>query len=119
MAKDKVYGFGLVIIFLIGLILYILAVPLPLLNYVLDSSINQSNISFGLYASFLPISLSVALFWLMVPVFGGVFLFCFIVIWIGWTMANTPPPEPIDLDSLDLDEGEEEKGSEKKTETSQ
>ena len=108
MAKDKVYGFGLVIIFLIGLILYILAVPLPLLNYVLDGSLNSTanpgNISFGLYASFLPISLSVALFWLFVPVFGGVFLFCFIVIWIGWTMATTTPHEPIDLDSLDLDE---------------
>ena len=113
MAKDKIYGFGLVLIFLIGLILYIIAVPLPLLHYVLDPSATQLS-----YLDFLPISPQVALFWLMVPVFGGVFLFSFIVIWIGWTMATTPPPEPIDLDSLDLDEADEEKSSETKNESS-
>ena len=28
----------------------------------------------------------------------------FIIAWIGYTMATTPPPEPIDLDELDLEE---------------
>jgi hypothetical protein len=28
----------------------------------------------------------------------------FIIAWIGITMATTPPPEPIDLDDLNLDD---------------
>jgi len=45
---------------------------------------------------------------LMFPVYLGVLLFSIIIIWIGWTMATTPPPEPIDLNNLDLDDDEEE-----------
>ncbi|HKZ42240.1 MAG TPA: hypothetical protein VJ044_14855 [Candidatus Hodarchaeales archaeon] len=93
MNKDKLYGFGLVLFFGIAFVLYTIAVPVPLLQAVLGESTPI-------------IDLKVAYFWLMVPVFGGVFLFSLIVIWIGWTMATTPPPEPIDLDSLDLDDDE-------------
>jgi len=103
MSKDKIIGLGLALIFLVGLILYTYAVPITILLDVLNGS--GSN---GLLPDLLPVSSSVALFWLMVPVFGGVFLFSFIVIWIGWTMATTPPPEPIDLDSLDLDDDDDD-----------
>jgi hypothetical protein len=109
MSKDKIIGLGLALIFLLGLILYTLAVPIPLLLTVLDGSTWNT----GLLADFgLPFDMYTTLFWLMVPVFGGVFLFSFIVIWIGWTMATTPPPEPIDLDSLDLDDDDEDEDKE-------
>ncbi len=105
MAKEKLIGLGLALIFLIGLILYTLAVPIPILLTVLDGTGTWNS---GLLAELLPFGMNVTLFWLMVPVFGGVFLFSFIVIWIGWTMATTPPPEPIDLDSLDLDDDDDD-----------
>ena len=107
MSKDKIIGLGLAFIFLVGLILYTYVVPITLLLDVLNGSPSG-----GLLPDLLHVSGSVALFWLMVPVFGGVFLFSFIVIWIGWTMATTPPPEPIDLDSLDLDDDDEDEEKE-------
>ena len=107
MSKDKIIGLSLALIFLVGLILYTYVVPITLLLDVVNGSPSG-----GLLPDLLPISGSVALFWLMVPVFGGVFLFSFIVIWIGWTMATTPPPEPIDLDSLDLDDDDEDEEKE-------
>ncbi|MHA2173674.1 MAG: hypothetical protein ACXABI_02530 [Candidatus Hodarchaeales archaeon] len=41
-----------------------------------------------LYTLYLPITLMIG----------------FIIAWIGITMATTPPPEPIDLDDLNLDD---------------
>jgi hypothetical protein len=32
---------------------------------------------------------------LVIPVLVIVYLFLFVVAWIGWTMANTPPPLPV------------------------
>ena len=42
------------------------------------------------------------------PVFMATMMIAFIIAWIGYTMATTPPPEPIDLDDLNLDEEFEE-----------
>lgn len=36
------------------------------------------------------------------PVLAAVFMMLFIVLWIGYTMATTPPPVPLDT-PLDLD----------------
>ena len=48
------------------------------------------------------------------PVIAAVYMILFIILWIGYTMATTPPPvpldTPLDLDNefnLDDDEGEE------------
>lgn len=49
---------------------------------------------------------------LQTPVIAAVFLVLFIVLWIGYTMATTPPPIPLE-NPLDLDsEGEEKKDKE-------
>lgn len=40
----------------------------------------------------------------------------FIGAWIGWTMATTPPPKPIEELELEEEEKEEEKPSEEKAE---
>lgn len=48
------------------------------------------------------------------PVIAAVYMILFIILWIGYTMATTPPPvpldTPLDLDNefADLDEEEEE-----------
>jgi hypothetical protein len=42
------------------------------------------------------------------PILAAVYIMLFIVLWIGYTMATTPPPIPLD-NPLDLDrEGEKE-----------
>ena len=46
------------------------------------------------------------------PVIAAVFLVLFIVLWIGYTMATTPPPIPLE-NPLDLEnEGDEKKDKE-------
>ncbi len=47
------------------------------------------------------------MFWaLAIPVFLGSTLVLAIAMWIGWTMATTPPPEPISLEEFEeLDAG--------------
>jgi hypothetical protein len=47
------------------------------------------------------------------PVIAAVYMILFIILWIGYTMATTPPPvpldTPLDLDNeFDLDEEEED-----------
>ena len=54
---------------------------------------------------------------LIIPVLILVYLFLFVVAWIGWTMATTPPPlpvkgkisEPKETEEEADEEGEEEK----------
>jgi hypothetical protein len=51
------------------------------------------------------------------PVIAAVYMILFIILWIGYTMATTPPPipldTPLDLDNeFDLDDEEEEEESE-------
>lgn len=40
------------------------------------------------------------------PIIAGVYLVLFIVLWIGYTMATTPPPIPLD-NPLDLERDSE------------
>ena len=54
-------------------------------------------------------------FWLVaVPVFVAFVVVLAIGAWIGWTMATTPPPKPIE--EFEVEEKEEEKKEEKKKE---
>ncbi|NHJ87153.1 MAG: hypothetical protein FK734_16940 [Asgard group archaeon] len=46
---------------------------------------------------------------LAVPVMLGMFIVFAIATWIGWTMARTPPPTPIDLEDFESLEEETEK----------
>ena len=58
--------------------------------------------------------LPIASVWaIKLPVILAVYMILFIVLWIGYTMATTPPPIPLDdlqdLDSkLDVDEDKED-----------
>ncbi len=50
-------------------------------------------------------------FWAVaVPVLIGVVAVLGIVMWIGWTMATTPPPKPIELEAATSTETPESGG---------
>ena len=109
MSKDKIYGYGIFIVTVILLVLYIIYLPVqyyftgtgPLVGLLdltaLVTLLNPLNVGW-----------QDAVIW---PVFLATLLIGFIIAWIGITMATTPPPEPIDLDDLNLDDEdfEEEK----------
>ncbi len=105
MSKDKIYGYSIFLITIILLILYTIYVPI------------QAWLSKGpqdlqdLMAQLNPLNLQVADL-VMWPVYLATLLIGFIIAWIGITMATTPPPEPIDLDDLNLDDEEFEEEEE-------
>jgi hypothetical protein len=48
-------------------------------------------------------------FWLIaIPVFVAFIAILFIGAWIGWTMATTPPPKPIEEITSEIEEKKEE-----------
>ncbi|MCF2142717.1 MAG: hypothetical protein K9W42_03365 [Candidatus Heimdallarchaeota archaeon] len=63
-------------------------------------------------AAFIPQQVTIAL--LAAPVILAMIVVFIIAAWIGWTMARTPPPAPIDLEDF---EGTEETSEEKKEES--
>ena len=51
-------------------------------------------------------------YWLIaVPVLVAFIAILFIGAWIGWTMATTPPPKPIEEITTEVEEAAEEKTS--------
>ena len=90
MAKDKLYGYGIFFITVILLIFYTLSLPVQ-------------HFFPELLADFSPFLMTPfdAMLW---PVYLATLMIGFIIAWIGITMATTPPPEPIDLDDLNLDD---------------
>lgn len=52
---------------------------------------------------------------LQITAFIAVAAVLVILAWIGWTMATTPPPAPIEAPSVSASTGPEEKTSEGKT----
>ncbi len=93
MSKDKIYGYGIFFITIILLILYTIYVPLQAIlgptNEIMKA-LSATDELRGLLV--------------MWPVYLATLLIGFIIAWIGITMATTPPPEPIDLDDLNLDD---------------
>jgi hypothetical protein len=55
-------------------------------------------------------------FWVIaVPVFIAFVAIMFIGAWIGWTMATTPPPKPIEEITTEIEEKKEEEPAETET----
>lgn len=110
MAKDKIYGYGIFFVTLILMILYIVYLPIQY-YFTTEGGVGLSGLFdlTGLFDSLpLKIGWQDAVIW---PVFMATMMIAFIIAWIGYTMATTPPPEPIDLDDLNLDEDfDEEEG---------
>lgn len=104
MVKDKIYGYGICLLTIFFLFLYILYVPIQQYFGNIDTAPLYKLISAksGVLNPF-GVTVIDGLLW---PVFLATLMIGFIIAWIGFTMATTPPPEPIDLDDLNLDEEE-------------
>ena len=65
-----------------------------------------------------PDSLQNVRFWVIaVPVFIAFVAIMLIGAWIGWTMATTPPPKPIEEITTEIEEKKEEPKAEEPAET--
>jgi hypothetical protein len=104
MSKDKIYGYGIFFLTIIFLLLYIVYLPVQYYFGELGTLIDLLDLS-ALVDILNPLGIGwqEAVLW---PVFLATLMIGFIIAWIGITMATTPPPEPIDLDDLNLDEEE-------------
>jgi predicted DNA-binding transcriptional regulator len=93
-SKDQGIGGAILLVCVVVAVLYIVA----LFGY---TQIIQPFINIG--------SASEVRFWLIaVPVFVAFVAILFIGAWIGWTMATTPPPKPIEEITTEVEEKKEE-----------
>ena len=98
MSKDQAIGGAIFIICIIVAIVYLVA----LFGY---EQLIQPWLNVG--------SLEAVRYWLIaVPVLVAFVAILFIGAWIGWTMATTPPPKPIEEITTEMEETAETKMSE-------
>ena len=87
MASDKVVGFILILISIAAI---------------------AAELIFGLLGQIF-FDAEIAIYAIAIPVFIGVFVVFIILLWIGWTMITTPPPEQFNFDEeVDFDSEEKE-----------
>jgi TRAP-type C4-dicarboxylate transport system permease small subunit len=104
MSKDQAIGGAIFIVCVIVAILYLVA----LFGY---EQLIQPWLNVG--------SLGDVRYWLVaVPVLVAFVAILFIGAWIGWTMATTPPPKPIEEITSEIEEKKEEMKAEEPAETS-
>jgi predicted DNA-binding transcriptional regulator len=97
MSKDQAIGGAIFAVCIIVAIVYLVA----LFGY---EQIIQPWLNVG--------SLEAVRYWLIaVPVLVAFIAILFIGAWIGWTMATTPPPKPIEEITTEVEETTEEKTS--------
>ena len=98
MSKDQAIGGVIFIVCLLVAVCYIITLFMPDL--------------FVDIVGYIGITLAVAdvKFWIIaLPVFIAFVAIMFIGAWIGWTMATTPPPKPIEEITTEEEEASEEK----------
>jgi hypothetical protein len=98
MSKDQAIGGVIFIVCLLVAVCYIITLFMPDL--------------FVDIVGYIGITLAVAdvKFWIIaLPVFIAFVAIMFIGAWIGWTMATTPPPKPIEEITTEVEEASEEK----------
>ena len=66
----------------------------------------------GLFYFGNPLSWEIQFTLVVIPVFIAFIAVMFIGAWIGWTMATTPPPKPIEEITSEIEEKEEKKNEE-------
>jgi predicted DNA-binding transcriptional regulator len=89
-SKDQAIGGAIFIACLLVAILYLVTLFYP---QWLSSIATASDVQFWVIA---------------VPVFIAFIAIMFIGAWIGWTMATTPPPKPIEEITTEMEEKKEE-----------
>ncbi len=99
-SKDQAIGGAILLVCVLVALLYIVTLFVP-----------------G-WLSFIGLSFEagVVQFWVIaVPVFIAFVAIMFIGAWIGWTMATTPPPKPIEEITTEIEEKKEEPKAEEAT----
>ena len=98
MSKDQAIGGAIFVVCLLVAIGYIITLFMPSLfvdvvGYV-GLTVAEADVKFWIIA---------------LPVFIAFVAIMFIGAWIGWTMATTPPPKPIEEITSEVEEAAEEK----------
>ena len=93
MSKDQAIGGAIFVVCLLVAIGYVVTLFYPSWFEWIGLSFNASDVQFWAVA---------------IPVFIAFVAIMFIGAWIGWTMATTPPPKPIE----EITSGMEEKAEE-------
>jgi predicted DNA-binding transcriptional regulator len=89
LSKDQALGAFILVVCVLIAILYGLTLFYP-----------QWLINLGLAKDIATFGYSTIQFWILaIPVFIAFVAVMFIGAWIGWTMATTPPPKPIETTS--------------------
>jgi predicted DNA-binding transcriptional regulator len=81
LSKDQAIGGAIFIVCLLAAVFYIVTLFYPDWLSMVQLTYNAADVQFWAIA---------------VPVFIGFVAILFIGAWIGWTMATTPPPKPIE-----------------------
>ena len=98
MSKDQAIGGAIFIVCLLVAIGYIITLFMPSLFVDIVGYLGLS------------VAISDVQFWIVaLPVFIAFVAIMFIGAWIGWTMATTPPPKPIEEITAEVEEAAEEK----------
>ncbi|MFX0079053.1 MAG: hypothetical protein ACFE8O_07415 [Candidatus Hermodarchaeota archaeon] len=106
MARDKFYGF-LILLFSILIVLYYTywALVYPFMFYTVNpTGTYPTTHPWWQFFFWIPVLVE-PYFAVAIPMWLAIMLVLFIVAWIGWTMLTTPPPIPLE----EIEEEEEAK----------
>jgi len=99
-SKDQVIGWVIFLVCAVIAIIYLIALIFPWNVIELLKSLGlELNIAIN----------TLRLYLVAVPVLIAFIAILAIGAWIGWTMATTPPPRPIEEIEAEVEEGEEKK----------
>ena len=105
MSKDQAIGGAIFIVCLLVAVFYIVTLFAPGLFVDVVKNIGITT------------TVTDVKFWIIaIPVFVAFVAVLFIGAWIGWTMATTPPPKPIEEITTEIEEKKEEMKTEEPTE---
>jgi hypothetical protein len=105
MSKDQAIGGAIFIVCLLVAVFYIVTLFAPGLFVDVVKNVGITT------------TVSDVKFWIIaIPVFVAFVAVLFIGAWIGWTMATTPPPKPIEEITTEIEEKKEEMKTEEPTE---
>ena len=93
MSKDQAIGGAIFIVCLLVAVGYVVTLFYPQWFEWIGLSYNSGDVQFWAVA---------------IPVFIAFIAIMFIGAWIGWTMATTPPPKPIEEITTEMEEAKEE-----------
>ena len=93
-SKDQAIGGAILLVCVLVAVFYIVTLFYPSwLSIIGLTGLNDANVQFWVIA---------------IPVFIAFVAIMFIGAWIGWTMATTPPPKPIEEITTEIEDKKEE-----------